>query len=72
MCILRLDPDEDDELREFEELQRKESSKEQLTLMERGKLMVEHIVQKIGFFGILACASVSNILTFVISSYTKF
>ncbi|KAF5286550.1 hypothetical protein FQA39_LY16233 [Lamprigera yunnana] len=54
------DPEEDDDLREFEELQRKENSKEQLTLIERGKLMVEHIVQRVGFLGILACASIPN------------
>ncbi|KAB0791277.1 hypothetical protein PPYR_03077 [Photinus pyralis] len=54
------DPDDDDELREFEELQRKENSKEQLTLIERGKLTVEHIVQRVGFLGILACASIPN------------
>lgn len=56
---LRLDPDDDDELREFEELQRKEKNREQLSLIELGKLAVEHIVQRIGFLGILACASVS-------------
>lgn len=28
----------------------------------RGKLAVQNMVQKVGFFGILACASVSNIL----------
>ncbi|KAF5307405.1 hypothetical protein FQR65_LT06919 [Abscondita terminalis] len=54
------DPEDDDDLREFEELQRKEISKEQLTLIERGKLMVEHIVQRVGFLGILACASIPN------------
>lgn len=57
---LRLDPDDDDELREFEELQRKEKNREQLSLIELGKLAVEHIVQRIGFLGILACASVST------------
>lgn len=54
------DPEDDDDLREFEELQRKENSKEHLTLIERGKLMVEHIVQRVGFLGILACASIPN------------
>ncbi|XP_018326635.1 vacuole membrane protein 1 isoform X3 [Agrilus planipennis] len=54
------DPDDDDELREFEELQRKEINRENLTLMEKGKLFVEHIVQKVGFLGILACASIPN------------
>ncbi|XP_065170592.1 vacuole membrane protein 1-like isoform X3 [Atheta coriaria] len=54
-----IDPDdEDDDLAEFEELQKKR--KEDLTLMERGKLFVEHVVQRVGFFGILACASIPN------------
>lgn len=29
----------------------------------RAKLAVQHIVQKVGFFGILACASVSLLVT---------
>ncbi|KRT80767.1 hypothetical protein AMK59_5977 [Oryctes borbonicus] len=54
-----IDPDdEDDELAEFEELQRK--NREDLTLIEKGKLLIEDIVQKIGFLGILACASIPN------------
>lgn len=53
-----IDPDESDDLKEFELLQNK--SKSELTYIERGKLMIEHIVQKVGFFGILACASIPN------------
>ncbi|XP_022905786.1 vacuole membrane protein 1 isoform X2 [Onthophagus taurus] len=54
-----IDPDdEDNDLAEFEELQRKK--KEDLTLIEKGKLFVEDIVQKVGFLGILACASIPN------------
>ncbi|KAK9754087.1 SAP domain [Popillia japonica] len=53
-----IDPDEEDELAEIEELQRK--NKEDLTLIERGKLLIEDIVQKVGFLGILACASIPN------------
>lgn len=54
----RIDPDdEDDELAEFEKLQRK--NRDDLTIIERGKLFIEEIVQKVGFLGILACASVS-------------
>ncbi|GJQ85276.1 hypothetical protein Trydic_g23175 [Trypoxylus dichotomus] len=54
-----IDPDdEDDELAEFEQLQHK--SREELTLIERGKLLIEDIVQKVGFLGILACASIPN------------
>jgi len=54
-----IDPDdEDDELAEFEELQKKKQ--EELTIVDKGKLFVEHIVQKVGFLGILACASIPN------------
>ncbi|CAG9821447.1 unnamed protein product [Phaedon cochleariae] len=56
-----LDPDdEDDDLKELEELEKKKKNKDTLTLMERGKLFVEEIVQKVGFLGILACASIPN------------
>lgn len=55
-----IDPDDDDEeLKEFEELQKKKQLND-LTIIERGKLFVEDIVQKVGFFGILACASIPN------------
>ncbi|KAG5875157.1 hypothetical protein JTB14_014286 [Gonioctena quinquepunctata] len=54
------DDDDDDELKELEELEKKKNSRESLTLIERGKLFVEEIVQKVGFFGILACASIPN------------
>ncbi|XP_017771369.1 PREDICTED: vacuole membrane protein 1 isoform X1 [Nicrophorus vespilloides] len=54
-----LEPDDDDDdLAEFEELQKKK--REELTLLDKGKLFVEHIVQKVGFMGILACASIPN------------
>lgn len=46
-------------MKELEELERKKQNRDQLTLIEKGKLFVEELVQKIGFFGILACASVS-------------
>ncbi|RZB40723.1 vacuole membrane protein 1 [Asbolus verrucosus] len=56
-----LDPDdEDDDLKQFEELKRKQSSKGELTLIERGKIFVEELVQRVGFLGILACASIPN------------
>lgn len=78
MTILnfRIDPEEDDELKELEELERKKNNPEALTLIERGKILVEEIVQKVGFFGILACASVS-VLLFLLSiektaTYIKF
>ncbi|XP_045466897.1 vacuole membrane protein 1 isoform X2 [Harmonia axyridis] len=56
-----IDPDdEDDELREFEELQRKAEEHQELTFIQKGKLFVEELVKKVGFFGILACASIPN------------
>lgn len=56
-----IDPDdEDDDLKEFEELQKKQQNREKLSIIERGKLFVEELVQKVGFFGILACASIPN------------
>ncbi|XP_019877923.2 vacuole membrane protein 1 isoform X3 [Aethina tumida] len=56
-----IDPDdEDEELQEFEELQKKQQNKDELTLIERGKVFVEELVQKVGFLGILACASIPN------------
>ncbi|XP_030764304.1 vacuole membrane protein 1 isoform X2 [Sitophilus oryzae] len=56
-----IDPDdEDDELKEFEALQKKQQNREKLSIIEKGKLFVEELVQKVGFFGILACASIPN------------
>lgn len=56
----RLEPeDEDDDLKEFEELQKKQQNREKLSMLDKGKLFVEELVQRVGFFGILACASVS-------------
>ncbi|XP_060534127.1 vacuole membrane protein 1-like isoform X2 [Cylas formicarius] len=56
-----IDPDdEDDDLKEFEELQKKQQNRDKLTVIEKGKLFVEELVQKVGFFGILACASIPN------------
>ncbi|CAB3379272.1 vacuole membrane protein 1 isoform X2 [Cloeon dipterum] len=54
------DDDEDDELRNLEELQRKQLNHEDMTLYERAKLGVEKIIERVGFFGILACASIPN------------
>ncbi|XP_023311263.1 vacuole membrane protein 1-like [Anoplophora glabripennis] len=55
-----IDPDDDDDLKELEELERKKNNHGELTLIERGKILVEEVVQKVGFFGILACASIPN------------
>ncbi|XP_028143679.1 vacuole membrane protein 1 isoform X1 [Diabrotica virgifera virgifera] len=57
-----IDPDDEDEdLKAFEELEKKKKHhRNELTLVEKGKLFVEDIVQKVGFLGILACASIPN------------
>lgn len=55
------DPEDAEEMAEFEELQKKKTSGEKLNFFERVKLSMERIVEKVGFFGILACASVSKI-----------
>ncbi|XP_044763793.1 vacuole membrane protein 1 isoform X2 [Coccinella septempunctata] len=56
-----IDPDdEDDDLKEFEELQKKAEENQELTVIQKGKLFVEDLVKKVGFFGILACASIPN------------
>lgn len=51
------DPDDAKELAEFEALKAKRNAKN-LGLVDRGKLFMERVVERIGFFGILACASV--------------
>ena len=56
------DPDEDSEDEdEFLELQEKmKKNPKDLSWLDSAKLKVEHLVEKVGFFGILACASVCN------------
>lgn len=51
------DPDDAEELAEFEALNAKRHQKN-LSLMDKGKLFMERVVERVGFFGILACASV--------------
>ncbi|XP_017869540.1 PREDICTED: vacuole membrane protein 1 [Drosophila arizonae] len=53
------DPDDAEELAEFEALNAKRNQKN-LSLMDRGKLFMERVVERVGFFGILACASIPN------------
>lgn len=55
------DPDDADDLKEFEELNKKRELGVHLSLLERAKVFMERTVEKVGFFGILACASVSLI-----------
>lgn len=52
------DPDDAEDIVAFEELKAKRNQKN-LSIMDRGKLFMERVVERIGFFGILACASVS-------------
>lgn len=53
------DPEDAENLEEFEELQKKQELGEKLSSFEKLKLGMERIVERVGFFGILACASVS-------------
>lgn len=53
------DPDDADDLKEFEELNKKRELGVQLSLLDRAKVFMERAVERVGFFGILACASVS-------------
>lgn len=53
------DPDDADDMENIEELKKKKLAGEKLGLLERGKLFMETLVERVGFFGILACASVS-------------
>merc|ERR1719510_839507 len=52
--------DSDEEEDEFEELQEKIANNEEMSWFDRAKLGVERLVEKVGFFGILACASIPN------------
>ena len=52
------EPGEDTE--EFLELQEKLKNPEKMTRFEKAKYSVQQLVEKVGFFGILACASIPN------------
>merc|ERR1711994_232888 len=53
--------DSDEEEDEFDELQEiKNQNQEEMSWFDRAKLVVERLVEKVGFFGILACASIPN------------
>lgn len=62
------DPEDAEDLQEFEELQKKREAGEKLSLFESLKLGMEKIVERVGFFGILACASVSFSINFLYST----
>ncbi|XP_071093970.1 vacuole membrane protein 1-like [Haliotis cracherodii] len=52
---------EEDEFEEIEELiHEKQANPDELGFMEKAKLSVHNLVQRVGFFGILACASIPN------------
>ncbi|GFR71263.1 vacuole membrane protein 1 [Elysia marginata] len=52
---------EDDEFEEIEELlHEKKKHPDDMGFMEKAKLSVHNLVQRVGFFGILACASIPN------------
>jgi len=52
--------DSDEEEDEYDELQEKIANKEEMGWFDRAKVGVERLVEKVGFFGILACASIPN------------
>ena len=52
------EPSEEEE--EFLELQEKLKNPDKMTRFERAKYSVQQLVEKVGFFGILACASIPN------------
>jgi len=52
------EPSEEEE--EFLELQEKLKNPEKMTRFERAKYSVQQLVERVGFFGILACASIPN------------
>lgn len=49
-----------EDLQELEELQKRQEHGDKLSLFERGKLAMEKFVEKVGFLGILLCASIPN------------
>lgn len=55
-----LDPEEVEDLVELEELHRKQKNQGSMTFVDKLKLRIESLVNKVGFFGILACASIPN------------
>ncbi|XP_055699412.1 vacuole membrane protein 1 isoform X2 [Phlebotomus papatasi] len=54
------DPDDAEDLQEFEELKKKREQGADLNFLDRAKLNMERLVERVGFPGILACASIPN------------
>ncbi|XP_013781794.1 vacuole membrane protein 1-like [Limulus polyphemus] len=51
---------DDENLEEFEELQHKKDHPDEMSALDKVKLAVEKLVKKVGFLGIIACASIPN------------
>lgn len=54
------DPDDAEDLQKFEELKKRKEQGVELNILERAKIAMENVVERVGFLGILACASVSE------------
>ncbi|XP_049533467.1 vacuole membrane protein 1 isoform X1 [Anopheles darlingi] len=52
--------EEHENIQELEKLQKRKKKGEKLTFFDKGKLFMEDIVERVGFFGILLCASIPN------------
>ncbi|GIY65838.1 vacuole membrane protein 1 [Caerostris extrusa] len=51
---------DDEDLKELEELQQKKNKPKEQSFYDRAKITVQKLVERVGFFGILACASIPN------------
>lgn len=49
-----------DDLKELKDLEKKKKNPQNLDFVDRAKLLVENLIKRVGFFGILVCASVPN------------
>lgn len=49
-----------EDLEELKALEKKKRNPKDLDFMDRAKLMVENLIKRVGFFGILVCASIPN------------
>ena len=61
--LLGVQDEDDEDLKEFQELLKTHQSggsSQNLDFMTRGKLFMHDLVQRVGFFGILAAASIPN------------
>lgn len=63
------DLDDDEDMQEFEELKKKEEEGGKLNWLDRAKLAMEKTVERVGFLGILACASVSRFIFYIFKQF---